>query len=309
MAFINKSEIRIINLGRSGSHAVINWIMKLTPKKCCFLNNAKPHKNPFLSSTEKDIIGLDEKNFYKNNGEFTKKDLLMYSFEECDIKNLFNQSDEKLHDNFVGKSEKRYDVIILRDPFNFFASRLKLEEYGIRSMDIHIIDERSKRLMMGYWKDYAKEFLGYTNYLKHNKVPISYNKWFSDENYKKDIAKKLGLKYMYVEDKYVSRYGPGSSFDKRKFDGKAKDMRVLERWKVFKDYPFYRGIFKDKEIWELSGKIFGKIEGTEVLLKKQSFLKKALFSAKFLYIVLKGRARYYTKKVIYLIFPIKTTLS
>lgn len=300
MVFVNKVEIRAVNLGRSGSHAVINWIIRLSSGKVCFLNSAEPSKNPFLLHAGKDLEGIDEKNFYKSkNGEIANKDLLIYSYEENELPEIFNDEYERNHDKFVGKSGKRHDILILRDPFNFFASRIKLEEYGIRSMSIHVVDEKSKKFMIKFWKRYAKEYLGYTNYLKHNKVVISYNKWFTDENYKKSLAKKLGLKYKYLEDKYVSKYGPGSSFDRRKFDGQAGKMKVLERWKAFKDFPFYRSIFEDKELIELSEKIFGRIKGTEILLKKQKYWEKIVYTIKFEVPIITGRIRYYLKKALY----------
>src|SRR3989344_6635871 len=126
MVFVNKVEIRAVNLGRSGSHAVINWIINLSSGKVCFLNSAEPSKNPFLLHAEKDLKGIGEKNFYRGkNGEITRKDLLIYSYEENELPEIFNAESAKNHDKFVGKSEKKYDILILRDPFNFFASRIK----------------------------------------------------------------------------------------------------------------------------------------------------------------------------------------
>ena len=300
MKITNKSEIRVANLGRSGSHAVIRWIMALASGKACFLNDAKPNKNPFLSYSGNDLKGIDKKNLYLDgNGKITEKDLLMYSYEEYPLPLAFNREFEKNHDKFVGKSKNRYDIIILRDPFNFFASRIKLEEYGIRSMHIHVVDEKTKKLMIKFWKDYAKEFLGYTSYLKNNKVVVSYNRWFADENYKKELAKKLGLKYRFVPDKFVSKYGPGSSFDGRKFDGRASQMKVMERWKLYKNIPFYRSIFKDDELMSLSKKIFGKIEGIGILLEKQGFFECLLYNLKFRLPLIIGIARYYIKKILY----------
>lgn len=37
--------------------------------------------------------------------------------------------------------------------------------------------------MIDLWIDYAKEYLGETNYLKHNKICINYNQWFADVEY------------------------------------------------------------------------------------------------------------------------------
>lgn len=300
MDYDNNIEIRVVNLARSGSHALINWVIGLCSGKICFLNSVKPFGSPFENYTEKELVNINEDEFYLDkNGKFTKKDFLIYSYEEYPLDDVFNLEFEKNHDKYVGKSKKRFDVMIFRDPFNFFASRIKLEEYGILSLRIHLVDEKSKKLVMKMWKDYAKEFLGYTKYMNQNKIGISYNQWFLDKSYKRVLAKKFGLPFKDLKDKYVSKYGPGSSFDGRKFDGKANEMKVLDRWKVFGDYPFYRSIFQDKELLELSNKIFGKIEGVNVLHEPQSAAQSMYNSVKFGYQLIKGRLRYHAKKIIF----------
>ena len=80
------------------------------------------------------------------------------------------------------------------------------------------------------WVEYAKEFINNTNYLK-NKIPISFNKWASDENYRIYISNVLGLKYSDKTLKYIGDFGQGSSFTNTKFDGRATHMNVLCRWK------------------------------------------------------------------------------
>lgn len=303
MGNVNNVEIRIVNLARSGSHAIINWLIGLCNGKICFLNDVKPNRNPFLNFTEKELINIEEDEFNKNkSGKLTKKDLLICSYEQYPLKDIFVGEFEKNHDRYVGKSGRRIDILILRDPFNFFASRIKLEEYGIASLRIHLVDERSKKIITKLWKEYAKEYLNQTNHLKHNKLVISYNKWCLDKGYKKYLAKKLGFPFKDLEDKFVSKYGPGSSFDGRKYNGKASEMKVLERWKFFKDYPFYRDIFKDKELIGLSNKIFGPMEGTEILLEPQTKAERLYYGLKFSLPIIKGRMRYYAKK---LIFPVK----
>ena len=40
---------------------------------------------------------------------------------------------------------------------------------------------------------------------------------------------------------------------------------MLERWKEYEGDPFYRALFGDEELVELSRQVFGEIEGTERL--------------------------------------------
>ena len=56
----------------------------------------------------------------------------------------------------------------------------------------------------------------------------------------------------------VSTYGGGSSFDNQNIN--AGQMKVLERWRVYKNIEAYRNLFlNDKELVSLSEIIFGKI--------------------------------------------------
>jgi len=305
----NKCEIRVAGMQRSGNHAIINWIMKLCTGKICFLNNVDPLKNPYLTYKDKDLKNINEHDFKldKNkSGKMIKKDYLIYSYEEYPLQEVFDEEFDKNHDKFIGKSLKKIDVLVLRDPYNFFASRIKLEEFGILNSRVHLTDEKSKKIVVNLWKEYAKEYLGNTKYLKNNKMVISYNKWNSDKKYRKFLAKKLKLQFKDLKDENMSKYGPGSSFDKFKYKGQAYKMKVLERWKVMKDYPFYRSIFEDKELVELSNKIFGNVFDTQVLSEKQGMKKIIWYNLKFSKLILKGRIRYLLKKIL---FPIRNKIK
>ena len=88
---------------------------------------------------------------------------------------------------------------------------------------------------------------------------INFNAWFVSQDYRKNLSKSLGLKFNDKGLNIVPETGEGSSFDHRKFDGKAQKMKILDRWKVLKDKSGFRSLFRDPEIWKLSEKIFGKI--------------------------------------------------
>lgn len=260
----NNTEIRIVGLRRSGNHAIINWLASHYKGKVCFLNNVKPLMNPFLSF-DKSVLAFN-KNFYQDfninderEGKFSKKDCLIYNYEDQPLKQIFHKKFEKNHQKFVGKSKRSYNVLILRDPYNLFASRIfrsKDEEKAISEIKV-----------IKLWKNYAREYVGKTKYLGKNKIVINYNFWFSNENYRREIEKELGLKPNDTKIKEVINIGrgdsKGSSFDGMKFNGKANKMKVLERWKSLIDNKFYRIILVDKELNRLSNKIFGKNQESE----------------------------------------------
>jgi len=120
-------------------------------------------------------------------------------------------------------------------------------------------DASAANARLALWKEYAKEFLGFTNYLSNNKLVINFNKWVVDKEYRRTLAKKLGLNFNDHSMSSVSEYGKGSSFDGLKFHGQADRMKVLERWKEFESDKFYKSIFHDDEALSLSKEIFGDI--------------------------------------------------
>tara|TARA_Y100000310_G_C20646906_1_gene797178 strand:- start:1303 stop:1896 length:594 start_codon:yes stop_codon:yes gene_type:complete len=158
-------------------------------------------------------------------------------------------------------------IIMIRDPFNLFASRCNQSYLGKHSKS-EIIEVKD------IWKTHAREFLGETNYFKY-KVGINYNRWFCEKNYRKIISEQIGGRHSDRKINQMTHHGGGSSFikkDKRYFKN-AQKLDILNRWKLFigekssKKSRRFASIFKDKELIELSQKIFGHIKGTEVLFE------------------------------------------
>ena len=81
------------------------------------------------------------------------------------------------------------------------------------------------------------------------------NEWFSDIDYRKQLAKTLDIPFTDAGLNEVRDIMKGSSFDGRQFDGKAQEMKVLERWKEYKDDDKYWE-YIDDEMVELSKQYF-----------------------------------------------------
>ena len=264
LEIINQKEIRFVGLRRTGNHAVINWIAQQEPGKVQHLNNLIPAENPFRYKYEHlrdyypDHGKQAERYRQEAIGNFVKKDCLIYSYEDFSLPQIASKSFERKHDIYLGKTGKRYDILLLRDPFNLIASRLKSEMMGVRAKSQNVVE---------LWIDYAKEFLGETNYLKLNKVCVNYNRWAGDQDYRREIAEQLELEFSDRGLYEVRKLGGGSSFDGVKFDGDARKMDVLNRWKKFKDDPAYRQLVNNGELIAYSEKIFGHLPGTEELRK------------------------------------------
>lgn len=251
---VNEKEIRIVGLRRTGNHGIINWIRKQHAGKVWHLNNITTERNPYR------VLYLHYKKEHLNReakGNSVKKDCLLYSFEDYPLEKIVRGGLEKKHDLYLGKSRERYDVLILRDPFNLFASRIKKNYMNVKDENWTIVD---------LWISYAREYLGETDYLKNNKVVVNYNRWATDIEYRQHIASQLKVEFSDAGINDVKSEGGGSSFDRTSFQGQANKMDVLNRWKIFSDDPSYRALLKNnRELIDYSERIFGHIPGTEVL--------------------------------------------
>ncbi|MBY0356360.1 MAG: hypothetical protein K2W82_00045 [Candidatus Obscuribacterales bacterium] len=240
----NTKEIRFLGMRRSGNHAIINWLLNHEKGVSHFLNNLKMESELYRKRTVKGVSALEI-------GSDT--DLLVLSYEDYFVEEIFNRRLEMQRQEFFGKSSTVQNVLILRDPFNCFASRIKSDFFYVR-------DIPGRKQVLDLWKSYAREFLGISNTLGPGGLVISYNHWASDADYRKDVIGKLG--YDSLNDQILSevpKYGGGSSFDSLKLDGKAEEMKVFDRWHIYKDRPFFVELFADEELRDLVNKIYGDI--------------------------------------------------
>lgn len=259
-AYVNQREYRIVGMSRSGNHAIINWIFQQSEGRTCFLNCVEGKMNPFRSARPRHNGNVYKVNYAdfdleaERAGHFSSKDTLIYNYEDSFLGPVFHPTYEIQHDEFVGRTRQRFDLLILRDPFNLFASRLRSGICGHSPLvDVRI------------WKQHAREFLGQRSHLRYNRTLINYNTWYTDTAYRRRLTEKLGLRFTDAGIDQVPRTGDGSSFDGRQFDGQARRMRVLERWKHYQDNPAYRRVIQDEQLLYLARTIFGEIRDTERL--------------------------------------------
>lgn len=245
------NEIRIFGLQRCGQHLIINWLLKQCKGKVLFVNNMKLNSGP-LAGWRKMYYenGVHKKlKSYDNLGNI---DYLIYNYEDISISDVSPKP-------FYPKPCKFTQILIVRDLFNFVASRIKLTLDGKRrGCKIKLTNTRSREKLIRFWKETAKEFLSITNKLK-NKIGISYNSFVSDKNYRKDIANKLGLVFTDEGINEVTKFGGGSSFDSINYDGKAQKMSVMKRYVEFEKNMTYNRLVNDKEAIKYSRKIFNII--------------------------------------------------
>lgn len=276
---VNGKEIRVVGLRRSGNHAIINWIGKQAKGNSIFINHVKPVENPYRNQHENSLLRREKTDNIadwkyrpldwwekERRGVFSYKDCLIYSYEDQELGRVAHRAFESKREIYLGKSADRFDVIVMRDPFNLFASRLqtKPREDG---PNFDMLEVYSRRYSLSQlWITYAKECLGETSFLSGKKIFINYNKWFLEKSYRETIAAKLGLEFSDEGINDISKSGRGSSFDGDIYAGKAYKMDVLNRWKSYVDNPKYLGLIETEGIMYYSRRLFGDIPGTDVII-------------------------------------------
>jgi hypothetical protein len=215
-----KITYRFICMRRSGHHAIMKWLHYQ-------LKNPKVAINDV--TTRKD--GMDESHtFYLDDLRYDKKKVRVSEGKiKCDYF-AFNHEDEDIEqvlNKHLNTESTVYNIVVQRDMKNLFASRVKCD----------FVDNT-----LNAFKESLALFRKYDEYFLDERVfPISYNDWVKSLDYRKDIAKRLEVKFFNDRmHKNVPVFGSGSSFDGREFQKNADKMDVFNRWKEFQDHPWFK---------------------------------------------------------------------
>lgn len=300
----NNIEIRILGQMRSGNHAFVDWLYELYPDRLiCFLNNVRHgDHDPFESYTQLHVRGIDD-SLDATSIRHIDKDVLIYSYEdrmslELDnvdfLSSVFNKDFERKREFYLGQSRLRFDIIIIRDPFNCLASRLVQlrNRGGLGGLE-------NMKLIRDNWKVVATRVASIKNQASTHEIVVNYNKWIRDETYQEELSKSLMGEFSRKSVDDIPFFGGGSSFERtnisrrltgkdliskwRKFFSLKRWLRLhsyfnrvfvpnrpdefLRRWQLLANDPEYRELFVDREVLELSERIFGEIPGTREFVK------------------------------------------
>jgi len=195
---------------RSGHHAVIYWVAKHLPY------NVIPNSCGAYFPEE-----------YCNKG-------FKFTVEFCDYEDYEVRTE--IHKRFTS-------ILVMRDPFNLFASREKLAEHkkmdGLSTGVLDLYEGQIKAMS-------AFSFIIFFNY------------WLEKEN-RKIIGKMLGCDKN-CEELYtgISKEGWGSSFDLLKYQGDPLKMALTKRWKYLSKGRLER-ILKRKVIYHFAETYFSEL--------------------------------------------------
>ena len=243
---MNELEIQVLGMSRSGNHAVCNWIFSQAGEPKLLLNCAEGKTNPFttcrpFSTGQPGWRAAPDPDAAPESR--ADRALLMHSYEDSWFAHAFSGDLEANHAAWLGPSRRRVRLLILRDPYNLFASRLKMGA----ALSTHV----SRKM----WKQHAREALGETRKVK-DKVVVLYNRWATEKDYRRALAVQLGLTFTDAGADHVPQTMGGSSFDGTAFDGRAAEMATRDRWRAYVHDLAYRAIF-DAEMVSLATRLFG----------------------------------------------------
>lgn len=259
---VNQKDIRVVGMRRTGNHALLSWIEKQQTGSTFHLNNVAAGTHPYRYKSDNlrryhpEYLKMAEVYRRQSKGDFVPRDCLLFSYEDWSLAQITRPAFERNRTLYLGKSAQSFDVLILRDPFNLFASRLKQDYTATKSKKLSMVE---------MWLEYAKEFVGESQYLSQNSIFINYNRWFSDKAYRRDLADQLGLTFSDAGLTSVPTFGGGSSFDGTALSGQARQMDVTNRWQTFENDEAFRELFQNSDVWHYSQRIFGELLGTERL--------------------------------------------
>ena len=245
----NEKEIRVVGTKRSGHHAIVYWLEAHFAKPI-LVNDCEPSTNPFDNAAQIRPPGTDLS---------LPKEGLIINYEDRHLEDVFSAEAEEKNEAFVGPSGETYDVLVLRDAYNYVASRMKLQDYWIRKVIPDIRTPVGQKYAIGLWKEHAREFLGQTSIRKKRVVNVSYNMWFRSEKYRRELSAKFGLEFTDAGRNTVKGVGE-SSFNRTAMNGRGSEMKVLDRYQEFMDDDVFKKVFDDDELRTLSHQIFPAIK-------------------------------------------------
>jgi hypothetical protein len=204
-----KKIICMLGIRRSGNSPLRNWLADQFPDTKVYLNATPDVLNQIPSDRN-----------------------VVISFEEMPVELLADI--------------EHTCVLLLRDPFNLWASRIK--HYAALSSKKQFISPMVTKL----WLNHAKAFVKPEGF-----IPVNHQSFFTDEAYRRTLSESIDGTFSDESLSFVDDNGQGSSFDGLEFDGIAQDMPIFDRWMQYSHLDCFRELFT-KEVCGLSTRIFGE---------------------------------------------------
>ena len=239
----DKRLVRLLGIQRSGNHAIVGWLLNNLEGKVIFCNDLSLGQHP-RNAPMKELR-------WRKGGATVIVSYEDYQHEELGLLEV---------PEWYGSTSSVHDVLILRDPFNLFASHYA---WRFPQGEKFRGDKSHRQKIIDLWKNNARSFLQFVEQGDSKVLCISYNRWLTDSDYRVVLSSSLGMDNASRSNE-VMDFGGGSSFEGTgSSDGNRK---YLQRFLSLSDNEDFKSIFLDREIVTLSERIFGQIEGTAEIL-------------------------------------------
>lgn len=211
----------------------MNWIMEQIDGKIYFLHNLEPASEGYSYILKDGALVESPESYFKSDlpPEIRNPEKpLAYSFynlEDYGIKFLLDNLDKmpfSIEDEVI-------NLLVLRDPLNFIASRVKTYR---KADTLSLISEV---FLNNYfeWCEVAIQKVAPIDGLRL----ISYPDWVHSKEYRSDLSRSLGLTF---DDKGYLDVVEESSFDQFEYKGKADQMNLLQRYETMVADDIFKGI-------------------------------------------------------------------
>ena len=253
---MRRSDIQLFGIRRSGIHGVADWMLSHFVFDRAIYNNVQLLPDGTMNVL-RDHIDFVVGHHDSAGDNSPTDDVIANPIWRLVI---FEDHNLQYVERHLRRSMPR--VLLLRDPFNMIASRLAIVrgigEKPENPEDLAHLRCNDPEAGIYFWKQYAREFLGETDYLRSDKcnvVKVNFNKWFAEEEYRKEVSEKAG--WDFTDEGFGSRDGwkfsRGSSFE----NTIPSKMHLDSRWKLFEKDAEFRSYF-DEEVHDLCREIFGR---------------------------------------------------
>jgi hypothetical protein len=183
------------------------------------------------------------------------RDLYIMNVEDADLSTVRKSFEENDWYTKSGPSRKVHEIIVLRDPYNCFASIYRaLGPFPFTGRPFpggaDLYSKRKRGNVIDIWKQHAREFLKPT--LVTGAIRVDFTLWMNAQAYRRNLSTVFGKNFT---DKGFGVRGMSSSFDGAFPD--ARQLKLFDRWRSFELDETFKGFF-DEEIHDLAGRIFGE---------------------------------------------------
>jgi hypothetical protein len=249
-------EIRLVAMRRSGSHALLNWLASLFEGRVCFLNDVS--RKPTLRQDQACEV-LPCLAGGRGVPLNRSKSLLIYNYEDADLSQL---KDHAIPQEWRGHPQHSHTILLLRDPWNLYASRVALRQRMPDNPFTHELaphDLGQQAILRNLWVQHAMEFTEASSLLGPDLIRVRYDRWLLEPDYRMEICTAVGGTYTEEALDQVPEYGFGSSFPPRPGSEAGPDRAaLLERWKPFAGEALYEAFAGDPEVITWGRRIFGQ---------------------------------------------------